>query len=101
MKIIGILTPLKSSGLRKMLDAIGEVFGVRFEERTYEDAAGIDAWFHPEADREAYRRITHCDCPSYAIIRSDQRVPCGGSSTIEFSRNPMLPSVLAGRRINA
>ena len=101
MKIIGILTPLKSSGLRMMLDALGEVFGVRFEERTFEDAAGIDAWFLPEADREVHRRITHCDYPSYAIIRSDQRVPCGGSSTIEFSRNPMLPSVLAGRRIKA
>lgn len=101
MKTIGIGTPLKSSGLRKMLDALGEVFRIRFEERTFEESVGIDAWFLPEVDREIYRHITNCDCPSYAIIRSSLRVPCGRSSTIEFSRNPMLPSVLAGRRINA
>lgn len=101
MKVIGVSAPLNSLGLRRMLDALGELLDVRFEERTFEDAAGIDAWFLPEADREAHRRITHCDCPSYAIIRSNQRVPCGGSPTIAFSRNTMLPSALAGRRINA
>ncbi len=37
----------------------------------------------------------------YATIQSDQRIPCGGSSTIEFSRNPLLPSVLSGKTIYA
>lgn len=101
MKTIGILTRVEASGLRRMLDALGESFGVRFEERTFGDSTGIDAWFLPEADREICRHIANCDCPSYAVVRSSLRVPCGGSSTIEFSRNRRLPSVLAGRRINA
>jgi hypothetical protein len=101
MKTIGIGTPLKSLGLRKMLSALGEVFGIRFEERTFENSVGIDAWFLPEADREVSRHLSRCDRPTYAIIQSNRQVPCGGSSTIEFSRNPMLPNVLAGRRINA
>lgn len=84
-----------------MLDALGEILDVRFEERTFGDDAGIDAWLFPEADHEAQRRITYCNCPCYAVIRSAQLVPCGLSSTIEFSRHHVLPSVLTGRRIRS
>src|SRR5712691_6905345 len=101
MKIIGFPAPLKSSGLRRMLDALGEILDVRFEERTFGDDAGIDAWLLPEADREAQRRITHSDCPCYAVISGDQTVQCGLSSTIEFSRHHVLPPMLTGRRIRS
>jgi len=84
-----------------MLDALGGVVGVRFEERTFDNGAGIDAWFIPEADEELYHNTRYCDRPSYAIVQSNQLVSCGESSIIEFSRNRILPCVLAGRRINA
>lgn len=101
MKIIGFSAASKSSGLRRMLYALGEVLDVRFEERTFGDDIGIDAWFLHEADLETLRRHAHCDRPFYAVIRDDQRIPCGESSTIEFSRHPALPPVLTGRQIRS
>lgn len=99
MKTLGIVSPLMSPGLRRMLDALGLVMDIRFEERTFGEDAGVDAWIFPEADHEAQRRITHCSCPCYAVIRSTDLEPCGVSTTIEFSRDQILPHVLSGRRI--
>lgn len=101
MRTIGISTPLKSAGIRNMLDALGEVVGVRFEERTFDEAAGIDAWFIHEADGDLYHDNTSRDRPSYTVVQSSRRVPCGESSVIEFSRNPILPRILAARKIAA
>jgi hypothetical protein len=50
MKTIGISAPLKSSGLRRMFDALGEVLDVRFEELIFEDDAGIDSWISPRSE---------------------------------------------------
>jgi hypothetical protein len=99
MKTIGILTPLKSLGLQRMLKALGEAFQVRFEERTFGNDEGIDAWFFQSVDWETRHCIARLNKSCYAVIRDDQRIPCGDSSTIKFSRNPALPSVLSGRLI--
>jgi hypothetical protein len=99
MQTIGFSSPVESPGLQRILAALGEVLDVRFEERTLENDHGIDAWILCDADRETLRRLAHSAGPSYAIIRSDQLVPCGSSSVIEFSRHDTLPTVLAGRRI--
>jgi len=99
MKTIGISLPPKTPGLRKLFDALGELLDIRFEERSFGDEAGIDAWILPEAGREALRRVAQSDLPCYAVILGDQLVPCGQSSTVEFSRHDMLPFSLRGRRI--
>ncbi len=101
MKTIGISKPLKSLGLRRMLNVLGEIFKVRFEERTFGNDAGIDAWFFQGADWETRHRIARCSQSCYTVIRDDQRIPCGESSTIKFSRHPALPSVLLDRQIRA
>lgn len=84
-----------------MLESLGELLDICFEERTLGDDHGVDAWFFPEADRESLCRIADSSCPSYATIRGDQLVPCGESSNIEFSRHYALPPALAGRLIRA
>lgn len=84
-----------------MLDALGEILDVRFEEHTFRDDARVDALIFPEADQETLSRITHSDCPSYSVISDDQRFPCGDSSTIEFSQHHSLPPVLSGRWIKS
>ena len=82
-----------------MLDALGEVLDIRFEERTFEEDAGIDAWILYETDWEGLRRIAKSDRPCYAVMRGEELVPCGESSTIEFSRHSALPTVLSGRQV--
>jgi len=84
-----------------MLDALGELLNVHFEERTFGEDAGLDAWILHEADREIQHRLALSNCPCYTVIRSDQLHPCGSSSFIEFSRHRMLPTFLTGRRIEA
>jgi hypothetical protein len=84
-----------------MLNVLGEVLDARFEDRTFGDDVGIDAWFFPEADRETLHNIARCNHPCYAVIHDGQLVPCGKSSTVEFSRHPALPSVLFDRQIRA
>jgi len=82
-----------------MLDALGGVLDVRFEERMLGDGIGIDAWILPEAGLDTLRSLAFSGRPSYAVIRKDQQVPCGTSSTIEFSGHSALPPVLRGRQI--
>ena len=57
IKTIGISALLKSSRLRRMLDALDELLDVRFEERAFGDYAGLYAWIVPEANRENLHRI--------------------------------------------
>ena len=82
-----------------MLEVLGETLDVRFEERTLDDDAGIDAWILPEADREILNRIVHCTRPCYAVVHNDLLVPCGESSAIDFGLDSAVPSVLGGRQI--
>lgn len=101
MKTIGISTLRKSPGLRRMLHALGEVFGVRIEDQTFGGAAGVDAWIFPEGDPDAVPEIARSDKPCYVVLRDDLLVACGESSSIEFSRHAALPRVLTGRRVES
>jgi hypothetical protein len=101
MKTIGIAAPLKSSGLRRMFEALGEVLCVHFEDRTFGDDAGVDAWILLEADWEMLRYMSNSSRACYAVIRDDLLVPCGESPAIEFSGNDALPPVLTGRSIRS
>ena len=101
MKTIGITAPLKSPGLRRMLYALGIIMKVRFEERSFGNDDGIDAWFFQSIDFKTRDRIARCNLPSYAVIRDDQRLACGDASTIKFSIQPPLPSILLDRQIEA
>ncbi len=101
MKTIGISAPQKFPRRRRMFDALGEIFDVRFVERSFGDDAGIDAWILHEADGETFRRIAYSDRHCYAVIRGDQLVPCGESSTIDFALHSVVPSVLSGRQIRS
>ncbi len=89
-----------SAGHRMMFDVLGEVFNICFEERTFGNDAGIAAWVLQEVAPELRQRIAYCDLPCYTIIHSDQLIPCGESSVIEFSRHAALPSVLSGRQVS-
>jgi hypothetical protein len=100
MKTIGITPTQKSSGLRRLLDALGKIMGVCFEDRVFGDAAGIDAWFLLESDSQVLHNLNHCNRPCYIVICRDQLVPCGKSSTINFSKHHVLPLVISGRQIN-
>ena len=99
MKTIGIWTRKKSSGLRRMFDALSEFISVRFEERIFGDSAGIDAWILQEPDTTSLRNIAQCDRHCYIALRGDQLVQCGKSATVEFSKHHALPVVISGRRI--
>jgi hypothetical protein len=98
-KIVGLLSPLQSSGLQRTLEALGEIFDVRFEERAFGEEDGIDAWFFNEPDHATQNHISSNTLSSFTVILNELRVPCGESGTIEFSRHTALPHVLAGRRI--
>lgn len=84
-----------------MLEALGRVLEIRFEERALWDDSGIDAWILQDADSETLKRVAHTPLPSYAVISRDQRLPCGESSVIEFSKHRAVPAVLWDRRISA
>ncbi len=84
-----------------MLNALGEVLGVRFEECTFGNNTEIDAWLLLECDVETWHNIVHCGYSCYAVMRCDQTVACRSSSTIDFSRHRILPSVLSGRQISS
>ncbi len=100
MKIIGITVPVKASGLRNTLDVLAELFKVRFEERSLGDDAGLAAWILSDVDSEIQRSLYRSNCPCYAVIRNDQLISCGSSSTIEFSRHDVLPTLLSGRQVD-
>jgi hypothetical protein len=99
MKIVGIAAPLGESGLRRMLDALGSLYNIRFEERKVADDAGICALIIPEADRESTQEMWKSKVPWYAVIKEDERISCGNSSVVYFSKHPSLPNVLKGREI--
>lgn len=96
---MGIPTPLKSLEVRRLLDVLGDIFKVRFEEQKFGSKAAVDAWFFPEANWETRRQISRCEQPCYCVVHPDERIVCGGSSIIKFSRHPALPSRLSGREI--
>jgi hypothetical protein len=81
------------------LDALGEVFNVRFETRQFENDTGIDAWLLHNIDREDMHWIAKSEHPCFAIIRGDNLGNCGESRSVEFSADSVLPSVLHGRRV--
>lgn len=99
MKTIGIIPQLKSPGLRRTLDCMGEVLGVRFEERTSLDDSGIDAWLLAEASPQTLLAMDHCRLPFYLVLPDNQTVSCGESPRVSFSRHDVLPTVISGRHI--
>jgi len=82
-----------------LLDTLGEVFNVRFENCQFGYKAGMDAWFLQDIYREDVQWISKSDRPCFAIIRNDELSRCGESSAIEFSAHSVLPSVLHCRRV--
>ncbi len=101
MKTIGISAPVRSSAIRRTLDALGEVLNVRFEERTYGRDTGVDAWIFPEEGLAFRDRILRCELPCYVVVRDSDLVSCESVSNVDFSRHHSLPNVLNGRRITA
>jgi hypothetical protein len=94
MKTIGISTPLISQGHLRMLDALGEVFGIRFEMRNFGSESGIDAWVFPESSPESILPIRDSQIPSYAVIAEKHLISCGESKAIKFNHHPSIPEVL-------
>jgi len=101
MKTIGIVAPLDSSRHWRLFDTLGEALNVRFEERKFEDNAGIDAWFFPEVNAQNLHFIANSIRPCYVVTSSNQPVPRSNSLEIKFSRHPSLSPVLRGRQIQA
>jgi hypothetical protein len=99
MKKVGIIASNTSSRFRKLLSYLGSSLGVHFEERSFGNNYGIDAWLFIENTPAVMVNISNAELPCYTIIYGDQLVDCGVSSTIEFSHHNILPSVLSGRKI--
>ena len=99
MKTVGMPLRLESSGQRRLLSTIGKIFNVRFEQRSLEDEAEIDAWFLHEADEKDMLRLAESELPGYSIIRNEHLSPCGDSRAVEFSMHPELSPLLRGRQI--
>ena len=72
MKKIAIPEPVKSEGQRRLLQALGEGFDVRFVERSLEGDAGIDAWFFQDADRIIGFNSLRFDIP---VLQSYTQIP--------------------------
>lgn len=83
-----------------MLDALSEVFHVRFEERELGDDVRLAAWVLDEATGDTLQRSHKAGFPSYVVIHNKQGAPEGERSTIEFSMDPALPALLRGRQVN-
>ena len=84
-----------------MFDALGEIFGIRFEERNFANDAGIDAWLYPEINPESMLRIQNTQLPSYAVISENHLVSCGESSVIKFNQTPQTPGILRNREVRS
>jgi len=101
MKRIGISAPLISQGHWRMFDALGEIFGIRFEECNFANDTDIDAWLYLEFNPESMLRIQHTQLPSYAVISEKYLTSCGASSAIKFNRNLLIPEVLRNREVRS
>ena len=100
MKVIGISTKL-SIGHRKLLEALGLAFGVRFEELEFQPNAKVDGWFLHHPDRKNMELVESCDRPCYVIIDDDTLLPIKSCSTIQFAKHPALSEVLRGREVRS
>jgi hypothetical protein len=98
LKTIGVINEL-STGNRNLLDALGVLFSIRFEERDIGNDSGIDAWFVNKTDIKTINKILPGTRPCYTTIHSEELIPCGQSQKIEFSKSQALPSLLRGRQI--
>ncbi len=101
MKRIGISAPLISHGHWRMFDALGEIFGICFEERNFANDAGIDAWLYLEINPESMLSIQNSHLPSYSVISEKHLIFCGESSAIQFNRNPLTPEILRNREVRS
>lgn len=79
---------------------MGEVLGLRFEERESGDHAGIDAWVLQVTDPRTLLTVAHWDAPCYTIVGNELIVPCGDSPAVEFSRHHALPCEIRGRQVD-
>lgn len=91
---IGIATGLEA-GARRMLDALGSILHIRFEERREDAAEGLAAWISGGAST-----VACVDRPSYNAPRVPVHEPSEeGCSVFEFSRHALVPSMLTGQRL--
>lgn len=84
-----------------MFNALGEIFGIRFEERNFANDSGLDAWIYPEINLESIIPIQNTQLPSYSVISEKHLIACGESSTIIFNRDPSIPKVLQNRVVRS
>ncbi|WP_104428923.1 hypothetical protein [Methylobacter tundripaludum] len=101
MKRIGISAALISQGHWRMFDALGEIFGIRFEEPNVANDTGIDAWLYLEINPDSMLRIQNSPLPSYAVISEKHLTSCGESSTINFNKHALIPEILSNRDVRS
>jgi len=101
MKRIGISAPLISQGHWRMFDALGEIFGILFEEGKLTKDNHYDAWLHLEINRESILRIQSSKLPSYAVMSEKHTTYCGEFSSIKFNTHLSIPEILRNREIRS
>ena len=101
VKTIGVVVPIMYAGVRRMLNALGEIMKVRFEEHTFDNDNKIDALLFQGGNWESQHSVSNLNKPFYAVIGDDQRIPCGESSTLTITRNAAIPKVLHGKQIKS
>jgi hypothetical protein len=101
MMTIGVSLSNRTAGVRLLLDALEELFPVRFEEHSCRVGCAVDAWLVDQAggDDQGARALRGRPC--YTVVGEDQLLPCAEASTVEFSRHDALPRILRGRSVNA
>lgn len=101
MKTIGISTPRLSAKHRTLLAALGEVFGLRVEQRDFDRSDDVDAWIFPHADRDIIARVQHCPLPCYVVVADEHRTDCGPASVVDFADCAAAPPLLRGRHLRS
>jgi hypothetical protein len=90
-----------SFGHKVLLDALGEILDFSVEARRFGYDTSLDGWILEGADAESPDHISHCPLPCYVVIPKDERISCGKSSLLSFSRSVALGDMLKDIQINS
>lgn len=99
MKTVAIAAPRLSCGMKALFEALGDALGVCFVRRDQGDNRGVSAWIVLEADRDMAVRAANCGLACYIVPAAADLIPCGSSSLLEMTADPVLPTILRHRRV--
>jgi hypothetical protein len=90
-----------SLGHKRLFEALKSILRFSVEERRFGNDTSLDGWIMHGADAVSPDHITHCPLPCYIVMPEDERIPCGTSSHLSFSKSFVLGDILKNRQIHS